>query len=79
MLTFAQRVRNAERAAIKKSGPFMPSMMQKMDELQPLIDDLLLMAPDEAKEYVRETFRHIGLESIAFSMYRNQLRNKNVV
>ena len=79
MITFAQRVRNAENAAIEKSEPFMPSIAQKIEELQKLIDDMLLMSHDEAKKYVCETFRHIGLEATALRMYKEQFFNKTVL
>lgn len=71
-MTFANRVEQAAQAAHTAASPYMASMAEICDSIQPIIDDLWAMKQSDAVAYICESFSHIGHQALAVRMYKGQ-------
>jgi hypothetical protein len=71
-MTFAERIEIATQSAHKVSAPFMPSIVEVENEIQPVIIDLLAMPRPDAWDYIVSSFSHVGYQALAVRMFAKQ-------
>jgi hypothetical protein len=71
-MTFAERIETATQSAHKASAPFMPSIVEIENAIQPIIVDLLTMPKNEAWHYIVSSFSHVGYQARAVRMFAKQ-------
>ena len=70
--TFAQEVDAAQAAAVNAAAPFVPSRAEREAAMHPLLARLLAMPDEQAKQYVRETYRGPGtMDAVFVQMFKD--------
>jgi hypothetical protein len=72
--TFQERCEEAYKASAEAAHPFVASIAECQEALEPLISDMIKMSDAEVRAYVHASFKVEGLMPMAIQMYKLKAR-----